>query len=101
STTPTTMTPTTTEPTPTPTPSTTPTIAPSGSGTGQFSVRGTQIIDPNGNVFVPHGINVLGPDSWWPTATAGLSGVAQTWGFNTIRLNSCLPVGCDGTGYDW
>lgn len=29
-----------------------------GTGTGQFRIQGGQLIDPNGNTFVPHGVNV-------------------------------------------
>ena len=30
----------------------------------------------------------------------GLSGAARAWGFNTVRLTTCPPGGCAGTGYD-
>jgi hypothetical protein len=55
-------------------------------GTGNFQIQGTQIIDPNGNNYIPNGANVNGQDSWWSDPTVGNSTVAQA--------NSCLPGGC-------
>jgi mannan endo-1,4-beta-mannosidase len=68
---------------------------------GKFSVDGTTITGPDGQPFVPVGANMLGPESFWATSTIGLSGTAKQWGFNTIRLNTCLPGGCDGLGAAW
>lgn len=69
-------------------------------GASGFTVQGDQILDPSGHSFVPVGTNLLGPDSFWTSQTAGLSGAARAWGFNTVRLTTCLPGGCAGTGYD-
>jgi mannan endo-1,4-beta-mannosidase len=71
-----------------------------------FSISGTQILDPTGKLFIPVGVNLLGPDSWWNTQTSGLSTLVKNdWHLNTIRLNSCLPGGCPNAiasgGQDW
>lgn len=78
------------------------------SGSGGFSIQGTRIVAPDGSTFVPVGANMDGQDSWWSAPTAGMCGdhscvsYAQAWGWNTIRLNTCLPGGCpaavDGCG---
>jgi hypothetical protein len=69
-------------------------------GTGNFQVQGTQILDPNGNNFVPIGANVNGSDWVWSDPTAGNSNYAQAWNWNTIRVVTCYssfyssPPGC-------
>lgn len=79
-------TPTATTPPPTPTPTaTTPPPA-----TGTFTVSGTRIIDPGGATFIPVGGNVNGPEFVWGGPTIGESAAAaNTWHWNTIRLNVC------------
>ena len=64
---------------------------------GRFRVDGTKIIDPNGDEFVPLGVNMLGPDAFFNERgeTAGQAKVLrQAWRVNTVRLNMCLPEGC-------
>ncbi len=69
----------------------------------EFSVSGTRIVDPQGQEFVPVGANFEGPHSVWPRETLGKSSVARNaWRFNTIRLRTCLPGGCNHTRpWDW
>jgi hypothetical protein len=67
-----------------------------------FTISGTRIVGPNGQTFVPLGANFMGPQAFWPSPTKGKSDAVQRWGWNTIRLNTCLPGGCQGTGgYSW
>jgi mannan endo-1,4-beta-mannosidase len=58
---------------------------------------GGQIIDPDGKVFTPIGINLNGPHSVWDEftpSTTDLVGMAgDTWKFNTIRLDSAVDSG--------
>ncbi len=64
---------------------------------GRFRVDGTTIIDPNGEAFVPLGVNMLGPDAFFHETgvTAGHAQVLRdAWKVNTVRLNMCLPEGC-------
>lgn len=65
----------------------------------RFTTHGTKILAPDGSEFVPVGVNLLGPDSFWPFPTAGLSDDVLRWGFNTVRLNSCLPRGCEDVAH--
>ena len=70
----------------------TPTIA-----GGEFQVSGPDIIGPDGRAFIPVGTNMNGPNSFFDVATQGkAAGLQQQWGFNTIRLVTCLPSGCQG-----
>ena len=70
----------------------TPTIA-----GGEFQVFGPDIIGPDGRAFIPVGTNMNGPNSFFDVATQGkAAGLQQQWGFNTIRLVTCLPSGCQG-----
>lgn len=79
-----------------------PTTAPPGpaqprTGTGQFEVDKTNIFDPQGRPFVPVGTNMNGPNSFFDVPTKGQSGSLQDgWGFNAIRLVTCLSTGCQG-----
>lgn len=64
---------------------------------GRFRVEGSKIIDPNGDEFVPLGVNMLGPDAFFHEdgVTAGHAKVLrEAWKVNTVRLNMCLPEGC-------
>jgi mannan endo-1,4-beta-mannosidase len=61
-----------------------------------FRVDGTQIVGPGGEPFVAQGVNLLGPQSFWDVPTSGLARAAGDWGLNAVRLNTCLPGGCDG-----
>ena len=59
-------------------------------GTGMFHIEEERIIDSEGNVFVPHGVNVNGPRWAWsntntPLDTKGYS-IAEVWGFNSVRI---------------
>jgi hypothetical protein len=70
--------------------------------TGGFAVDGSTIVGPDGEPFVARGVNLLGPQSFWPDETAGLSGAVRDWGLNTVRINTCLPGGCeDAEGAAW
>ena len=57
--------------------------------TGQtFRVDSTNIIDPEGNVFLIKGVNVNGP--YWPWSRSTVDDVpliTDTWKFNTVRVN--------------
>ena len=62
---------------------------------GEFKVSGTEIVDPDGRAFVPIGTNMNGPHSFFDVTTMGrAAGLQQQWGFNTIRLVTCQPGGC-------
>ena len=60
-----------------------------------FRTDGAEIVGPDGEPFVPRGVNLLGPQSFWDVPTAGLAGAVSEWGLNAVRLNTCLPGGCD------
>jgi len=72
-------------------------------GPGTFETDGHRILDPWGGEFVPVGANLVGPHAFWPRDTIGASkAAADAWRFNTIRLNTCMPGGCDDVGgWDW
>lgn len=55
---------------------------------GRYSIQGTRIVDPNGNTFVPVGmnVNVMGNLDVWERPTAGLSDDFVEWGFNFVRF---------------
>lgn len=68
-------------------------------GTGKFYIVGKNIVDPDGNIFLPMGANVgmrQAPDpifSYFGNAN-GKSAQVQAWGWNTIRPNIiCSPRG--------
>jgi mannan endo-1,4-beta-mannosidase len=68
---------------------------------GNFSLDEATIMDPNGDPFVPVGMNLLGPDAFFNAdgVTAGQARVvADGWRANTVRLNMCLPDGCPYSG---
>ncbi len=73
-------------------------------GSGKFYIDGSQIIDPEGKVFYPIGVNVNGPESWDAykpnLQTVGHSDDALDWNFNIIRLTSCYGQG-DRNGGDY
>jgi aryl-phospho-beta-D-glucosidase BglC (GH1 family) len=60
-----------------------------------FRTEGAEIVGPDGEAFVPRGVNLLGPQSFWDVPTAGLSDAVTAWGLNSVRLNICLTGGCD------
>lgn len=62
--------------------------------TGKFTISGTKIIGPDGAEFVPVGANVNGPHAFWNDPTVGKADVAKRWGWNTIRLTTCMSGGC-------
>ena len=65
---------------------------------GRFRVEGHQIIGPDGEPFVPTGVNMLGPDAFFHEdgVTLGHAEVLrEAWKVNTVRLNACVPEGCD------
>lgn len=65
--------------------------------TGVFEVSGGQIFDPDGRRFIPTGTNLNGPNSFFDVPTAGKAAALKAdWGFNTVRLVTCLPQGCHG-----
>jgi mannan endo-1,4-beta-mannosidase len=69
-----------------------------------FQLQGTQIIDPDGKVFVPRGVNVAGASYWLQVTPLGLGPTAKNdWKFNTVRLNMCHTASfCDyGNSSDW
>jgi len=56
-------------------------------GDGQFHVVGTNIIGPDGKVFVPKGVNVGGFDAYAsPLVSYETFAQAKSWGANFIRL---------------
>lgn len=66
-------------------------------GTGQFEIRDGRILAPDGNPFVPVGTNMNGPNSFFDVPSKGLAAtLAERWKFNTVRLVTCLPGGCQG-----
>lgn len=84
-------------PTPTPSPSPTPTSTPTPSPTptpfGNFSVNAQgRIIDPDGNDFVPVGVNANGSNWVWnePTVGQAANGQMARWHFNALRVNNCI-----------
>jgi hypothetical protein len=84
--------------------STTPARADGPAPTGNFQIQGSQIYDPNGQLFVPRGVNLAGTSYWLDVNPLGLGPVAHNnWNFNTVRLNMCYAASfCDhGTSTDW
>ncbi len=71
-----------------------PTATPPPAPNAGFTVRGSQIIDPNGNVFVANGTNVSGYNWVWERRTVDdVSLIVDCWNFNLIRVNSFLFTG--------
>jgi len=59
-----------------------------------FEVDGPTIIDPNGEEFVPKGVNVSGYQWVWQRPTVSdLDLIVDCWNFNTVRVNSFLFEG--------
>jgi|GEM_PF-1948235 len=59
-----------------------------------FTVDGANIYDPNGNVFVPKGVNVSGFNWTWTRKTIDDVGlIDQCWNFNLVRVNNWLFKG--------
>ena len=77
-------------------PTTTTATATTTTPEGRFRVDGDRILGPDGQPFVARGVNLLGPQSFWADETAGLAGAVREWGLNAVRLNTCLPGGCEG-----
>jgi hypothetical protein len=70
-------------------------LGPSRAGTGEFEVVGPTVYDPDGARFVPLGTNMNGPYSFFEVTSLGKAAeLREQWGFNTVRLVSCLPGGC-------
>lgn len=101
----TTAAPTTTTATTSTTPDPPPTTTPSGPPTsGRFTIVGRDIVDPDGNIFVPMGANVAVRQggfeegyafNWNGTATGRVDDVLA-WGWNTVRPTLICDV--DGSG---
>ena len=54
----------------------------------EFKVKGTEIIDPNGQEFIAHGININGYGyGWWGDTPGAVGDIVERWNFNAIRLN--------------
>jgi mannan endo-1,4-beta-mannosidase len=90
--------------TPTRTPTRTPTpiaatIAPTATSSsmpsgGSFSVQGQNIYDPNGNLFIPRGVNVNGQNWVWNRSTVNDAAlIDDCWNFNLVRVNNFLFTG--------
>jgi hypothetical protein len=63
--------------------------APLTAGVARFTFAADgSMIDPDGNPFVPVGMNVNGSNWVWPEATLGESDKMALWGINTIRTNN-------------
>lgn len=55
--------------------------------TGQFTTVNGKIYDPNGNLYVAHGVNVSGQNYWTNhDPTPDVSKVVDNWGFNMVRV---------------
>ncbi len=68
-----------------------PTVVSAGQG---FSVRSTKIIGPDGNEFIPKGVNVNGYNWVWPRSTVNDAHlIVDCWNFNLVRVNSFLFMG--------
>src|SRR5207253_1428333 len=64
---------------------------------GRFHVEAGQIIGPDDKPFVPIGMNMLGPDTFFDgegDTAAQAKVLADAWHANTVRVNMCLPEGC-------
>jgi len=60
-----------------------------------FTVRGTKILDPDGNEFLIKGVNVNGPGWCFERDTLqDTELIIDVWKFNTVRL-------CAAIGWDW
>ena len=53
----------------------------------KFTVDGHTIYDPNGEVFIPKGTNINGPNMWWSRDTLqDVELICDVWGMNFVRL---------------
>jgi hypothetical protein len=78
-------------PTPTPAPTA---VAAALVATGNFSVKGPDIIAPDGSKFVAKGVNVNGLNWVWPRRTLDDTKlIVDCWNFNLVRVNSFLFMG--------
>jgi hypothetical protein len=69
-------------------------IAPTAVPSAGFTVKGSTILDPNGNPFVAKGTNVNGALwTWQRPTTPDVDMIADCWKFNLIRVNSFLFTG--------
>lgn len=51
-----------------------------------FTVRGTKIIDSQGQEFLIKGVNINGPNWVWPRdVTRDVDAISTTWNFNVVR----------------
>ncbi|WP_197480015.1 carbohydrate binding domain-containing protein [Paenibacillus swuensis] len=57
---------------------------------GVFQVNGTEITGPDGEPYVIKGVNVNGPNSWWPREITQDADLIENWGFNSVRVNACI-----------
>ena len=79
---------------PAPVPSPTATEAVSRPPGGNFTVSGTTIHGPQGNVFVAKGVNVSGLNWVWSRPTVpDVDLIVDCWDFNLVRVNSFLFTG--------
>lgn len=61
---------------------------------GSFEVRGSVIVDPQGNEFIAKGVNVSGYNWVWTRKTVNdVDLIANCWNFNLVRVNSFLFTG--------
>jgi len=61
---------------------------------GNFSVVGSTIYDPQGNEFITKGVNVNGYNWVWPRKTVDdINLIVDCWKFNLVRVNSFLFLG--------
>jgi hypothetical protein len=59
-----------------------------------FTVDGTTILDPDGQPFVPKGVNVGGMNWTWDRPTVpDIDLITDCWNFNLVRVNSFLFTG--------
>lgn len=55
---------------------------------GTFQIVGSQIIGPDGNAFIPKGVNVSGMKWGWPGNPVNhVTKIVDDWGFNMVRVN--------------
>jgi mannan endo-1,4-beta-mannosidase len=60
----------------------------SNNTSGAFQIVGSKIIGPDGNQFIPKGVNVSGMKWGWPgNPVSHVNKIVDDWGFNLIRVN--------------
>jgi mannan endo-1,4-beta-mannosidase len=58
---------------------------------GNFQIIGSKIIDPEGNEFIPRGVNVQGMKYGWPGNVVPQADlIINAWNFNIVRVNCRL-----------